>query len=144
MRRLVPLAEHPFELLFGLVAALSGLALTFGAVGPASLNAVLPRSVVLAWGGIQLFAGALIIVGIIIRYLRPAQLIVGFRLERAGLWPLAAAATVYAVVAVGYAGPPALYPAAVLVAVAVACGARAAAVARLERTIRKHTQGDST
>jgi hypothetical protein len=144
MRRLVPLAEHPFELLFGLMAFLSGLGLTLGAVAPVSLDATLPPSVVWAWGGIQLLAGALIVVGIVVRYLRPALLIVGFRLEQAGLWPLAAVAAVYGAVAVGYAGTRALYPAGVLVAVAAACVARAIAVARLERTIRKHTFGGST
>ncbi|TYB69755.1 hypothetical protein FXF51_06215 [Nonomuraea sp. PA05] len=141
MKRFVPLAEHPFELLVGLAAFLSGAALVFGAGPPTSLNATLPPAVAWAWGGIQLLAGALIIVGIVIRYWRPALLIVGFRMERAGLWPLAAAATVYGIVVVGYAGVRAIYPAGVLVAVAVACAARAVAVSRLEKTIRKHTGG---
>lgn len=143
MKRLAPLAEHPFELVLGFVALLSGVALTAGAGPPASINATLPHLVVLAWGAIQVLAGVLIIAGIVIRYLRPALLIVGFRLERAGLWPLAAAATVYGVAGLGYAGLPALYPVGTLLAVAAACAARAAAVSRLERTIRKH-QGDPT
>lgn len=141
MRRLVPLAEHPFELLIGLLFLLNGLVLTLGAGPPASLTATLPPVVAWAWGAIQMLAGALIIVGIVIRYLRPALLVVGFRLERAGLWPLAAAAAVYGIVALGYAGVRALYPVSVLAAVAAACVARAVAVSRLERTISKHTGG---
>lgn len=142
MRRFVPIAEHPFELLFGMLAILSGTALMFGAVAPTSLNATLPPAVVWAWGATQGMAGLLIVAGIVVRYLRPALLIVGFRMERAGLWPLSTAAGVYGIAALGYAGPRALYPAGVLAAVAAACVARALAVARLERTIRTHTRRD--
>lgn len=142
MRRFVPLMENPFELVFGLAAFLSGSALVLGAVAPTSLNATLPPVVVWAWGAIQGMAGLLILVGLIIRHLRPRLLILGFRLERAGLWPFAAAAGVYGIAALGYAGPKALYPVGVLVAVSAACVARALAIARLERTIRMHTQGD--
>ncbi|MFI7126004.1 hypothetical protein ACIBQ1_09940 [Nonomuraea sp. NPDC050153] len=141
MKRFVPIVEHPFELLIGLLFLLNGLALTLGAGPPASLNATLPAALVWAWGAVQFFAGGLIVVGIVIRYLKPALLVVGFRLERAGLWPLAAAAAVYGVVAVSYAGARALYPVSVLVAVAAACIARAVAVGRLEKTILRHTQG---
>lgn len=82
MRRLVALAEHPFELLFGLLALLNGAALT-----------------------------------------------------------LAAVAAVYSVVALGYAGAGALFPVGVLAAVAVACVARARALAALERAIVQHMGG---
>lgn len=139
-----PLAEHPFELLFGLLAFVAGLGLTLGAVGPASLHATLPFAVVKAWGLVQLLAGALIVTGIVMRYARPPLLVIGLRLERAGLVPLAAAATVYGVVALGYAGPRAIYPVAVLLAVALACLSRVRTIARLERTIRKHSNlGDT-
>ncbi|MER6942478.1 hypothetical protein ABT294_00520 [Nonomuraea sp. NPDC000554] len=143
MRRFVPLAEHPFEILFALLAFLNGLALTLGGSRPASLNATLPGVVVWAWGAIQVFAGAFIVAGIVLRYVRPAFLMIGLRLERAGLWPLSAAAAVYSVVALGYAGLRVLYPVSVLVAVAVACIARARAVAGIEKTVLKHTRGGS-
>lgn len=81
------------------------------------------------------------VTGIIVRYWRPALLLVGLRVERAGLVPLAAACTVYGVVALGYAGVRALYPVSVLVVVAGACLARAHAAAGLEHTIRKHASG---
>lgn len=141
VHRLTALAEHPFELLFGLLFALNGLSLAAGGTPPASLNATLPSLVVTAWGVAQLVAGALIVVGIVLRYVRPATLLIGLRLERAGLWPLAAVAAVYSVVALGYAGTRALFPVCVLAAVAFACVARARAVASLEATIRKHTRG---
>lgn len=141
MRRFIPLAEHPFELLFGLLAFAGGTVLTLGFVTPASLNASLPGLVVRVWGAMQLMAGALIVAGIILRYWRPAFVLVGLRLERAGLWPLAAACTVYGVVALGYAGLRAVYPAAVLLAFAAGCVARARSVARIESTIRRHQGG---
>ena len=141
MHRLTALAEHPFELLFGLLALVSGLSLASGARAPASLDATLPPAVVIAWGITQVVAGALIVTGIILRYARPALLLVGLRLERAGLWPLAAVAAVYSVVALGYAGSRALFPVGVLAAVAAACVARARAVAALDKAIVKHSGG---
>ncbi|MFI7113943.1 hypothetical protein ACIBK9_47035 [Nonomuraea sp. NPDC050227] len=141
MKRFVPLAEHPFELLFGLLFLLNGTAISFGAGPPASINATLPPAVVLAWGAIQLLAGLLIVAGIILRYWRPSLLLLGLRLERAGLWPLAAAVSVYGVVVVRYAGAPAVYTAGVLAAVAAACAARARTLARLEKTIIKYSGG---
>lgn len=141
VRRFIALTEHPFELLFGLLFAVNGLSLTLGGVPPASLNATLPPPVVAAWGVAQLLAGALIVTGIILRYARPALMLIGLRLERAGLWPIAAVCAVYSVVVLGYAGPRALFPVGVLAAVAAACVARARSVAALESTIRKHTRG---
>lgn len=141
MRRLTALAEHPFELLFGLLAFFNGASLALGAVGPASFNATLPPPVVAAWGVVQFVAGGLIVTGIALRYVRPALLLIGMRLERAGLWPLAAVAAVYSVVALGYAGQKAVFPVGVLAAVAVSCVARARAVASIEKTIAKHTGG---
>ena len=141
MRRFIALTDHPFELLFAVLAFFNGLALALGAVPPASLNATLPALVVSAWGVAQFLAGGLIVTGIILRYARPALMLIGLRLERAGLWPLAAVCAVYSVVALGYAGPRALFPVAVLAVVAAACAARARAVAALEATIRKHTRG---
>ncbi len=138
MRRYAPLAEHPFELLFGVVEFGAGLALVLGAVPPASLNSTLPPVVVWVWGVMQLLGGALIIAGIVLRYARPHLVLLGLRLERAGLWPLAAACATYSLVVLGYAGMRALYPAAVLLAVAVACGARARSVAGIERTIHRY------
>lgn len=139
-----PLSEHPFELLFGLLAFLAGLALTLGAVAPTSLNATLPVIVVRAWGVSQLLAGTFMVVGIVIRYWRPALFVYGLRVERAGLVPLSAACAVYGIVAIGYAGVRALYPAGVLAAVAIACLARTRAVAHLEQTIRRHSAGGSS
>lgn len=141
MHRFTALAEHPFEVLFGLLAFFNGASLALGAVGPASFNATLPPLVVAAWGVAQFVAGGLIVVGIVLRYVRPALLLAGLRIERAGLWPLAAVAAVYSVVALGYAGQKALFPVGVLAAVAAACVARARAVAALERTIIKHSGG---
>lgn len=141
MRRFLPLADHPFELLFGVIALLGGVALVASGAAPASIDATLPVVVVRAWGLVQAGAGALIVAGIVVRYWRPALLLVGLRLERAGLWPLAAACAVYGVVAVVYAGPKAMYPGGVLTVIAVACVARARSVARLEATIRKHVGG---
>lgn len=141
MHRFTALAEHPFELLFGVLALLNGAALTLGAVRPISLDATLPAAVITAWGVAQFVAGGLIAVGILLRYIRPAHLLIGLRLERAGLWPLAAVAAVYSVVALGYAGPRALFPVGVLAVVAVACMARARTVAALERAIVKHAGG---
>ncbi|NJP24471.1 hypothetical protein FLW53_09665 [Microbispora sp. SCL1-1] len=141
MRRFLPLADHPFELLFGVIALLGGVALVAAGAAPASINATLPVLVVKAWGLVQAGAGALIVSGIITRYWRPALLLVGLRLERAGLWPLAAACAVYGVVAVVHAGPRAMYPGGVLMVIAAACVARARAVSRLEATIRKYVGG---
>jgi hypothetical protein len=141
VRRFIPLAEHPFELLFAILAVFNGAAITLGAVPPASFDATLPPSVVAAWGFTQALGGGLIAVGVILRYAKPALLVVGFRIERAGLWPLAAVAAIYSAVALAYAGPRALFPVSVLAAVAVACAARARRVAALEATIRKHTPG---
>ncbi|MFB9248562.1 hypothetical protein ACFFWE_10010 [Sphaerisporangium melleum] len=116
----------------------AGVALILGVVPPASLNSTLPGVVVWVWGVMQLLGGALIIAGILLRYLRPAFLLLGLRLERAGLWPLAAACSVYGLVVLGYAGVRALYPAVMLLAFAVACGARARSVAGIERTIHRY------
>ncbi|MFI6496921.1 hypothetical protein [Nonomuraea typhae] len=143
MRRFDALAEHPFELLFGVLFLLSGLALALGAVPPTSLNATLPAAVVAAWGVVQLVAGLLIVVGITIRYAKPSLMVLGLRLERAGLWPLAAAVAVYGVAAIGYAGARAIYTAGVLAAVSAACVARALAAGRIEKTIVKYTRGGS-
>jgi len=141
VRRFVPLAEHPFELLFGLVAVGGGVALLAGVTTPTSLIATLPRPVVTGWAVTELIGGALILVGILLRHARPSLLLLGLRLERAGLWPLSAAAAVYSVAALGYAGLGGLYPVSILLAVAVACVARARAVAGIESTIRKHSGG---
>ena len=136
-----PLDEHPFELLFGLLAILAGAALSAGVIAPTSINASLPELVVRAWGGTQLLAGMLMVSGIVLPYIRPPLLLLGLRLERGGLWPLSGAAAVYGLVALAFAGGRAAYTAGVLVAVMVACVSRARAVARLERTIIKHSRG---
>jgi hypothetical protein len=141
VRRYIPLAEQPFELLFALLAIFNGAAITLGAVPPASFNATLPPPVVAAWGLTQALGGGLIAAGVILRHTRPALLIVGFRIERAGLWPLAAVAAIYSAVALAYAGQRAIFPVSVLAAVAVACAARARRITALEATIRKHTPG---
>jgi hypothetical protein len=141
VRRFLPLAEHPFELLFALLALFNGAAIAAGVAPPASFNATLPPPVVIAWGLTQALAGACITAGIIIRYSQPALLAIGFRLERAGLWPLSAVAAAYSAVALMYAGLPAAFPVGVLAAVAIACAARARRIAALEKTIRKHAPG---
>lgn len=135
-RRRAAFAEHPFELLFGLIAVLGGSAAALGIVSPTSINAVLPLPVVRAWGALQLLAGALVLVGILISYGRPRATVLGWRIERAGLWPLAATLIVYGVVALAYSGMRALYPVAFYLAFAAACIARARAVARLEQAVR--------
>lgn len=133
-----PLAEHPFELLFGAMAVLGGLAAALGVVSPTSINAVLPLPVVRAWGVLQMAAGLSIVTGFVVS--ARGSLVLGWRLERAGLWPLAATLIVYAVVALSYSGVRALYPVSFYLAFAAACLARARAVARLEKTVRKYTQ----
>ncbi|WP_214103249.1 hypothetical protein [Acrocarpospora catenulata] len=135
IRRPGPLSEHPFELLFGALAAVSGLVATLGIVASASINAALPLLAVRAWGVLQLAAGVLMVVGVLLPYRRRASLVVAWRLERAGLWPLAATALVYAVVAVSHSGVRALQAAVVYVALALACIARARAVTRLEQAL---------
>lgn len=129
------LSAHPFELLFGVLAVCAGTALTLGAVAPVSLNATLPALLVRIWGATQLLAGVLIVTGILLRYWRPARLVVGWRLERAGLVPLAAAIAVYGIAALAYAGPRAIYPVSLYAAFAVGCLTRARAIARMERRV---------
>lgn len=131
-----PLGERPFELLFGGVATVAGALTAAGFVGSASINASLPMPVVRAWGVLQFFAGALVVAGIVLTYVRPRALALGWRLERAGLWPLAATLAVYSAVALAYSGLRAAYPAAIFAAFSVACMARARALARLERRAR--------
>jgi hypothetical protein len=142
MRRSESLAERPFELLIGALSVFGGAAIPLGMVPPTSLNATLPEGLVLAWAVIQIAGGALIVTGIVLRCARPALLMLGLRLERAGMWPLSAACAVYGLVAIGYAGARALYPAGILLAVAAACVARAYKVAQIEKLIRRHTRED--
>ncbi|MEO3856249.1 hypothetical protein [Acrocarpospora sp. B8E8] len=131
------LSEHPFELLFGLIAILGGAAAALGVVSPTSINALLPLLVVRAWGVLQLAAGVSVVAGIVLSA-RADRLVLGWRLERAGLWPLAATLIIYAGVALAHSGMRALYPASFYLVFAAACVARARALARLEETIRKH------
>lgn len=142
MRRFAALADHPFELLFGGLSLASGVVLLAGVLPPASLDAILPQPVVWAWGALQALGGGLIVAGLLLRY-SDNLFLLSLRLERAGMWPLAAATVVYSAVALAYAGTRALYPASVLAAISVACAARAIKVRKLERTIMKHTQGGS-
>ncbi|WP_204042775.1 hypothetical protein [Acrocarpospora phusangensis] len=144
MRRFRSLAEHPFELTFGLLFALVGAAVAFGGITPTSINALLPEWVVRVWGVVQVVAGLLVVVGIVIRYWRPALVLVGLRIERAGHIPFVAATTVYMAVAVAYAGTRALYAGALFLAFAVASGARAWATIVIERAInRARRPGDT-
>ncbi|MEV4093780.1 hypothetical protein [Streptosporangium saharense] len=136
-RTVQALGEHPFELLFGALAAVAGTFAVLGVVGSASVNALLPMPVVRAWGALQLLAGVLMVTGILLPYVRSRALVLGWRIERAGLWPLAATAATYAVVVLAYSGTRALYPAGVYLAIAVACLARAVAVTRRERELRQ-------
>ncbi|GAA3077768.1 hypothetical protein [Streptosporangium carneum] len=136
-RRTKALGEHPFELFFGGLAVFAGAFAVLGVVGSASVNALLPLPVVRAWGALQLLAGVLMVAGILLPYVRPRALVLGWRIERAGLWPLAATAVIYAVVVLAYSGTRALYPAGVYLALAATCLARAATVTRLERELRQ-------
>lgn len=132
-----PLSEHPFELLFGILAVVGGAAAAFGVVSPTSINAVLPLAVVRAWGVLQMAAGLSMATGIFLAS-RHGSLLLGWRLERAGLWPLAVTLVIYAAVAFAYSGSKAIYPASWYLVFAAACIARASAVARFERTVRRH------
>lgn len=136
-----PLSEHPFELLFGLIAILGGAAAAVGVVSPTSINAVLPLLVVRAWGVLQLASGVAVVAGVVVSS-RSGSLLTGWRVERAGLWPLAATLVIYVVVALVYSGTRAIYPAAWYAVFAAACIARARALSRLEATVRKHTRRD--
>lgn len=137
MKRFRPLAEHPFELTFGLLFALAGAAVAFGGIASTSINALLPVWVVRAWGGVQAVAGVLVVAGIILRYWRPALVLVGLRIERAGHIPFVAATSVYLAVAITYAGTRALYAVAAYLAFAVASGFRARATILIERGINR-------
>ena len=136
------LSEHPFELLFGFIAIGGGLGAALGVVSPTSINAVLPMLVVHAWGVLQFAAGVAVVAGIVISG-RTGSLLTGWRVERAGLWPLAITLVIYAVVAIVYSGARAIYPAAWYAVFAAACIARARALSRLEATVQKHMKKES-
>ncbi|MGI5155835.1 hypothetical protein [Microbispora sp. CA-102843] len=141
LHRTTPWGDHPFELLVGLMAIVGGAASALGVISSTSIYASLPLPVVRAWGALQFVAGTLMVTGILLRYTRRERLLTGWRIERAGLLPLAATAIVYATVVLAYAGTRAIYPAGIYIAAAIACASRARTVARLERVVRGHAEG---
>lgn len=136
--RLDALAEHPFELFFGVFFVLAGGALAFGDIAPTSVNALLPEVVVRLWGGLQLMAGLLIVIGFALRHGRPDLFLLSLRIERPGQAAMSVALIVYAVTATMYAGSRASYAVGFYVVLALACGARAYATLRMERRIRRN------
>lgn len=131
-----PLLFHPWELLIAGLCLLSGIPLAAGAPSPNSINQTMPELVVRLWGGTLAIGGAAIVAGLVLGYIRPRLLTVGWRIERGGLLALACASAVFAAAIMINTGWRGLLPGLTYLMFAVACGIRTVSILLTERGLR--------
>lgn len=129
-----------FELLIAWLCLASGASLALGAPPPNSVQRVLPSWLIHTWGLTLCVGGLLIVTGVMIRHrsrTKLERLVLGLRIERAGLVPLAAASAVFGLVICVVGGWRGAFAAGTYLAFAAACLCRTSEAAETERGLAK-------
>jgi hypothetical protein len=128
--------EHPFELFVGVLCFASGLPVLVGAVRPGTIIAALPPALQLGWGVSLTGGAALVLAGLLSRTFNPFWFRGGLGLERSGMLLLTTSMAVYAVVLPYYSSlQQSGVTFALLVALSLACTARAFAIKQVLRKL---------
>lgn len=129
-----------FELLIAALCLGSGLTLSLGAPPPSSVQNILPGWLVTCWGATLFLGALLIVIGVLMRHRNVStisRVLVGLRIERAGLVPLAAASAVFGLVIAVFGGWRGVLASGTYLAFAAACLFRNAEAADAERGLAK-------
>lgn len=140
--RRFPRVPDAFELLIAYLCVVAGLPLALGAPPPNSIQRILPSWLVHCWGATLFIGGVLIVLGLALRRGAPgiSRLLVGLRIEQAGLLPMAAGAAVFSLVITVAAGWPGVFAGGTYLMFAAACLLRTVEVRDTARGIDQAVQ----
>lgn len=133
----VPVVPDAFEFFMAFLCMLSGAPMALGGPRPNSIEKILPPTLRVIWGLMLLFGGVLVIIGLSLRKRDPStkRVLVGIRVEGAGLLPLAAGAFTFSLVIPVSAGWAGAFASGTYLAFGLACLGRAAEIKVAERGI---------